>query len=75
MECRARADEVHEKAMKMREMVIAERAKKKAEMDEARADMKEHSEKVRATLFDGEKIDKEVDEAVAALRAKGKLTL
>lgn len=75
LECRARADEVHEKAMKMREMVISERAKRKAEMDEARADMKEHSEKVRATLFDDEKIDKEVDEAVAALQAKGKLTL
>jgi uncharacterized coiled-coil DUF342 family protein len=75
LEYRARADEIHEKAMKMRELVIAERAKRRAEQDEAQASLKEQAEKVRLTLYDEEKIEKEAEDAVAALRQKGKLSL
>lgn len=75
LEYRARANEIHEKAMKMREQVVAERAKRNAERDEARQDMAQQSEKVKAELYDEERINRETDEAVAALKAKGRISL
>ena len=75
LEHRARANEYHEKAMKMRELVIAERAKRQAEREEARSAMREQADSVRSALYDEAKIEKETDDAVAALKAKGKLSL
>ncbi len=72
---RAKANEIHEKAMKMRELVVAERAKRHAEQDEARSAMKEQSERVKASLYDEAQIEKGTDDAVAALKARGKLSL
>ena len=74
-EHRARANEFHEKAMKLRELVIAERAKRRAEHDEAQEAMRDQASRVKSALYDETRIEKETDDAVAALRAKGKLNL
>ncbi len=75
VEHRGTANEIHEKAMKMRELVIAERAKRQAETEEGRTAMKEQSERVKSNLYDEERLEKETDEAVAALKERGKLSL
>jgi uncharacterized coiled-coil DUF342 family protein len=75
LEHRQRANEIHEKAMKMRELVVAERAKRAAEQQEAKESMIEQAQKVKAELYDEERIAKETDEAVELLRQRGKLTL
>ncbi|HEX9710336.1 MAG TPA: hypothetical protein VGB42_10280 [Candidatus Thermoplasmatota archaeon] len=72
---RERADELHGKAMKMRELVIAERAKRKAQEQEAAAAVREQAGRVRDALYDETRIAAEEDEAVAALRSKRRLTL
>ncbi len=72
---RAKANDIHEKAMKMRELVIAERAKRQAEREEGRQEMADQAERVKSTLYDEERTNREADEAVAALKAKGRLTL
>lgn len=75
VEHRERANEFHEKAMKLRELVIAERAKRKAEDTEAREAMRDQASRVKDALYDEARLEKDADEAVAALRAKGKLNL
>jgi uncharacterized coiled-coil DUF342 family protein len=75
LEHRQRADELHEKAMKMRELVIAERAKRKAEKDEADVAVREQAGRVRDALYDESRTQAEEEEAVAALRSKGRLSL
>ena len=72
---RAKANDIHEKAMKMRELVIAERAKRQAEREEGRQEMADQAERVKSTLFDEERTNREADEAVATLKAKGRLAL
>jgi uncharacterized coiled-coil DUF342 family protein len=74
-EHRERANEFHEKAMKLRELVIAERAKRKAEHDEGQEAMRDQASRVKDALYDEARREKEADEAVASLRAKGKLNL
>ena len=75
VEHRTRAQEYHDKAQKMKELVIAERAKRQAEHAEAREAMDEQSDKVKRELYDETRIEKEEDEAVAALKARGRLSL
>lgn len=75
LEHRERADELHAKAMKMRELVIAERVKRKAEREEAAQAVRDQAGRVRDALYDESRIAAEEDEAVAALRSKKRLTL
>lgn len=74
-EHRERANEFHEKAMKLRELVIAERAKRKAEHDEGQEAMRDQASRVKDALYDETRTEREADDAVATLRAKGKLSL
>jgi len=75
LEARAKADDQHQKAMEMREMVVSIRGAAQAEVREARQILKQQRQMVRRELYDEKKLDEFANKAVEALLKKGKVEI
>jgi uncharacterized coiled-coil DUF342 family protein len=72
---RGKADEVHAKAVEMREKVLSIKGAKRAEAHEARTLLRQQNRAVRAALLDEKKLEASADAALRALLEKGKVEI
>jgi uncharacterized coiled-coil DUF342 family protein len=70
-----KADESHNKAMEMREKVMAVREAKKAEYDAARKEIRDVNQSARRNVADPKAIDQYKEKALEELKKGGKITL
>jgi len=75
IEAREKADAYHEKAMEMRDKVLAERKAGRAEEMEERKMLRDQNRIVRATLLDKNKLDEAADKALEKLLKQGKVEI
>lgn len=75
LKLRAEADAVHQKAMELREKVIEIKSKKREEIMEERAAVRDVNLATRKALDDKDKKDKAADEALQILLKKGKVEI
>src|SRR5207302_491842 len=72
---REKADEVHAKAVEMREKVLSIKGAKRAEARESRDLLRQQNRSVRAALLDEKKLEASADAALKALFEKGKVEI
>ncbi len=72
---RKEADELHQKAITMRDEVMNARGERTSVFKERRAIVNDQNANVKAELFNEEKLDAKADEAVKLLLSKGKIRL
>jgi uncharacterized coiled-coil DUF342 family protein len=70
-----RADAYHQKAVEMREKLMAMRNEKRDEIREARKRIKEQNIEVKKALYDKGKREKAADDALEILLKKGKVEI
>lgn len=75
LKIRGRADEYHQKAMDMRNQVLATREAQRSEVREVRDLVRKQNLQVRRTLLDDEKREGAADEALRALLSKGRVEI
>ena len=75
LKVRARADELHGKAMEMRETVLTIRNTDRAEIREARNLLRQQNITVRRELLDERKLDKAAEDALQLLLKKGRVEM
>jgi uncharacterized coiled-coil DUF342 family protein len=72
---KTKADEAHQKAMDLREKVMAIRNERKAEYDARRKEVQEVNQAARRNVADPKAIDRFKDQALEELKKGGKITL
>src|SRR3989475_3162715 len=72
---RDKADEVHAKAVEMREKVLSIKGAKRSEAREARTLLRQQNPAVRDALLDEKKLEASADAALKALLEKGKVEI
>jgi uncharacterized coiled-coil DUF342 family protein len=75
MEIMERSGHFHERAMEMRGKVVALKREQQSKVRAARQEIKKQNVKVKKALEDKKRLDAAADEAVKALRKKGKIEM
>lgn len=73
--CKTKADEYHNKAMELREKVMAIRGERKAQFDAQRKEIQEVNQTARRNVADPRAIESYKDNALEQLKKGGKITL
>jgi uncharacterized coiled-coil DUF342 family protein len=73
--CKEKADECHNKAMELREKVMAVRGEKKAEYDAQRKEIQAVNQTARKNVADPRALDRIKDDALEQLKKGGKISL
>ncbi|MBW3584039.1 MAG: hypothetical protein KY455_13190 [Euryarchaeota archaeon] len=72
---RERSDEIHAKAMEIRESMLAIRGEERAARDAARREVQDINKNVRQALNDPKRREEQAEDAIAALKKGGKISL
>lgn len=72
---RAKADDLHAKAVEMRDRIITIRGERRSEAREAREAIRQHALEVQQALSEGRKLDEAADKAVQTLLRGGRVEI
>jgi uncharacterized coiled-coil DUF342 family protein len=73
--CKTKADEMHNKAMELREKVVQIRGERKAEFDARRAEVREVNQAARRNVSDPKAIERHNDSLLEQMKKGGKIQL
>lgn len=73
--CKTKADEMHNKAMELREKVVQIRGERKAQFDAQRAEVREVNQVARRNVADPKGIERAQESALDQLKKGGKISL
>ena len=74
LEIREEAQEQHEKAMEMRDKVMAVKNERRKRYQEAKALIKEQNKKAKTEIFDDGKLEKVADKSLESLKKGSKIS-